>query len=40
MQDRQCPCDPRSVVTSGTDTAHATADYTAGYAEGLADIGD
>jgi hypothetical protein len=39
MQSRQCQCDPRDVVTSCTDLAFATADYTAGYAEGLADVG-
>ena len=42
MQRRQCQChcDPREVVTMCTDAAHATADYIAGYAEGLADNGD
>jgi hypothetical protein len=38
MQRRQCDRDPRVVVTSCTDVVRATADYTAGYAEGLADL--
>jgi hypothetical protein len=40
MQPTLCHCDPRQIVTSRSDAAHATADYTAGYAEGLADIDD
>jgi hypothetical protein len=40
MQCRPSECDPRNVVTSGPDAAHATADYTAGYADGLADLDD
>jgi hypothetical protein len=38
MQRRLCHCDPRDVVASCADAAHATADYTAGYADGLADL--
>ena len=40
MQRRQCQSDPRDVVKSSADAVHATADYTAGYADGLADLGD
>jgi hypothetical protein len=40
MQRRQCQSDPRDVVQTSTDAAHATADYTAGYADGLADVDD
>jgi hypothetical protein len=40
MQRRQCTSDPRDVVTSSGDAVHATADYTAGYADALADMGD
>jgi hypothetical protein len=40
MQRRHCQCDPRHVVTSSADAAHATADYTSGYADGLADNDD
>ena len=40
MQRRQCQCDPRQVITMSTDAAQATADYIAGYAEGLADNSD
>ncbi|MGZ6780148.1 MAG: hypothetical protein ACXVGO_14270 [Mycobacterium sp.] len=40
MQRKHCHCDPRDVVASGADAAHATADYTAGYADGLADLTD
>jgi hypothetical protein len=39
MQPRQCQCDPRDVVTSSADLAYATADYTTGYADGIADLG-
>ncbi|MFY9917798.1 MAG: hypothetical protein WAL26_05300 [Mycobacterium sp.] len=40
MKRRQCQCDPRDVVTSSADAAHGAADYTSGYAEGLADNDD
>jgi hypothetical protein len=40
MQRRQCHYDPRDVGRSSADAVHATADYTAGYADGLADAGD
>jgi hypothetical protein len=39
MKHGHCPSDPRIVVTSCSDAAHATADYIAGYADGLADNG-
>jgi len=38
MERRQCNGDPREVVTSGADVIRAAADYTAGYADGLADL--
>jgi hypothetical protein len=40
MQRRQCQCDPRDVVTACADVARAADDYAAGYADGLADVGD
>jgi hypothetical protein len=39
MHRNQCHCNPRDVVTSSADAAEVTADYTAGYADGLADVG-
>ncbi|MDX1882865.1 hypothetical protein [Mycolicibacterium sp. 120270] len=40
MPPRQCHCDPRDAVASCADDVRATADYTAGYADGLADAYD
>jgi len=37
MQRRQCDGDPRDVATSCGDVFRATAEYAAGYADGLAD---
>jgi hypothetical protein len=39
MQNRQCDGDPRDVVTSCVDVIRATAEYAAGYADGLAESG-
>jgi hypothetical protein len=39
MQQRQCDGDPRDVVTSCVDVIRATAEYAAGYADGVADSG-
>jgi hypothetical protein len=39
MQQRQCDGDPRDVVTSCVDVIRATAEYAAGYADGIVDSG-
>jgi hypothetical protein len=38
MQCRQCLHDPRDVTASRADAVDPAADYTAGYADGLADV--
>jgi hypothetical protein len=40
MQRRYFQCDPRTVVRPCGDEVRAIADYTAGYAEALADAYD